>query len=60
MCLGRREGQPVMQGKTWPLREDFLGYWKPSRLWIFLLLSSPCSSDLKVIEKTACPQNTSP
>lgn len=51
MCLGCREGHSKMKGKSWPLREDFLGYWKLSRLWICLLLSSLCSSDLQVIEK---------
>ena len=60
ICLGWREGQSMMKEKSWLLREDFLGYWKPFKFYICFLRSSPCNSDLNVGGKYSCPHNTFP
>lgn len=60
ICLGWREGQSMMKEKSWLLREDFLGYWKPFKFYICFLRSSPCNSNLNVGGKSSCPHNTFP
>lgn len=60
ICLGWREGQSMMKEKSWLLREDFLGYWKPFKFYICFLRSYPCNSDLNVGGKYSCPHNTFP
>lgn len=40
--------------------EDFLCYWKPSRLLICLLLSFSCNPDPEATGKPSCSQNTFP
>ena len=60
ICLGCREGQSTMKEKSWLLREDFLGYWKPFKFYICFVRSSPCNSDLNVGGKSSCPHNTFP